>query len=74
MAVTLDHEQALGGVVLGVDEAGRGPLAGGVFAGYKGTVQAISEDQKELTVLVSAGRREMPIMLSTSEVKADKDN
>ena len=32
MAVTLDHEQALGGVVLGVDEAGRGPLAGGVFA------------------------------------------
>ena len=32
MAVSLDHEQALGGVVLGVDEAGRGPLAGGVFA------------------------------------------
>ena len=49
-------------------------IAGGVFAGYKGTVQEISEDQKELTVLVSAGRREMPIMLSTSEVKADKDN
>ena len=32
MAVSLEHEEALGGVVLGVDEAGRGPLAGGVFA------------------------------------------
>ena len=32
MAVTLEHEKALGGTVLGVDEAGRGPLAGGVFA------------------------------------------
>ena len=32
MAVTLEYEQALGGTVLGVDEAGRGPLAGGVFA------------------------------------------
>ena len=32
MAVTLDFEQALGGTVIGVDEAGRGPLAGGVFA------------------------------------------
>ena len=32
MAVSLEHELALGGVVLGVDEAGRGPLAGGVFA------------------------------------------
>ena len=32
MAVTLEHEKALGGIVLGVDEAGRGPLAGGVFA------------------------------------------
>ena len=33
MAVTLEYEKALGGRVIGVDEAGRGPLAGGVFAG-----------------------------------------
>jgi len=33
MAVTLEYETELGGVVAGVDEAGRGPLAGGVFAG-----------------------------------------
>ncbi|MGN0853781.1 MAG: ribonuclease HII [Kiritimatiellia bacterium] len=32
MAVSLAHETALGGTVLGIDEAGRGPLAGGVFA------------------------------------------
>ena len=32
MALTLEYEQALGGTVIGVDEAGRGPLAGGVFA------------------------------------------
>lgn len=32
MAVSLDYERELGGLVIGVDEAGRGPLAGGVFA------------------------------------------
>lgn len=32
MAVSLDYEKALGGIVLGIDEAGRGPLAGGVYA------------------------------------------
>ena len=30
--VTLELELAEGGVVAGVDEAGRGPLAGGVYA------------------------------------------
>ncbi len=30
--ISLEHEQALGGLVMGIDEAGRGPLAGGVFA------------------------------------------
>lgn len=32
MAVSLDYEKTLGGIVLGIDEAGRGPLVGGVFA------------------------------------------
>ncbi len=32
MAVTLEHERALGGLVMGIDEAGRGPLVGGVYA------------------------------------------
>lgn len=33
MAVGLEHECRLGGTVIGVDEAGRGPLVGGVYAG-----------------------------------------
>ena len=33
MAVALEHEKALGDPVIGVDEAGRGPLVGGVYAG-----------------------------------------
>lgn len=32
MAVSLDFEKNLGGIVLGVDEAGRGPLVGAVYA------------------------------------------
>ena len=33
MAVSLEHEKILGGFVMGIDEAGRGPLAGSVYAG-----------------------------------------
>lgn len=32
MAVSIEYEKSIGGVVLGVDEAGRGPLAGAVYA------------------------------------------
>ena len=32
MAVTLEFEHAAGGPVMGIDEAGRGPLVGGVYA------------------------------------------
>ena len=32
MAVDLEHERAAGDPVMGIDEAGRGPLAGGVYA------------------------------------------
>ena len=33
MAVSIEHELVLGDPVVGIDEAGRGPLAGGVYAG-----------------------------------------
>ncbi|MBR2838125.1 MAG: ribonuclease HII [Kiritimatiellae bacterium] len=33
MAVSIDFETSLGDPVAGIDEAGRGPLAGGVYAG-----------------------------------------
>ena len=32
MAVSLEYEKSLGGFVMGIDEAGRGPLAGAVYA------------------------------------------
>lgn len=32
MAVSLEYEKSLGDPVMGIDEAGRGPLAGGVYA------------------------------------------
>ena len=32
MSVALDLERAAGDPVMGIDEAGRGPLAGGVYA------------------------------------------
>lgn len=32
MAVSLEYETRFGGTVMGIDEAGRGPLAGGVYA------------------------------------------
>ena len=47
MAVGLDFEIASGGAVMGVDEAGRGPLAGGVYAA---AVSVEIERAKELLV------------------------
>ncbi len=47
-------------------------ISEGLFEGYTGTVQAISEDHKTLTVLVKRGRRDMPVELDTSKVKHDK--
>ncbi len=44
----------------------------GLFEGYNGTVQNISEDFKTVTVLVKRGRRDMPVELEASKVKLDK--
>ena len=46
MAVTVENERALGGLVIGVDEAGRGPLAGGVFAAAVHVPFALAGDWK----------------------------
>ena len=43
----------------------------GLFEGYTGTVQIISEDFKTVTVLVKRGRRDMPVELEASKVKLD---
>jgi len=44
MAVTLDLEKELGDSVMGIDEAGRGPLVGGVYAAAVSVPLAIAED------------------------------
>ena len=44
-------------------------ITGGLFEGYSGTVQAISDDLKIITVLVKRGRRDMSVELDASVVK-----
>ena len=44
-------------------------VSGGLFEGYSGVVQAISEDLKNVTVLIKRGTRDMPVELSANEVK-----
>lgn len=41
----------------------------GLFEGYDGTVQAISDDLKIVTVLVKRGRRDMPVELDATMLK-----
>jgi len=41
----------------------------GLFEGYTGTVQAISDDLKNVTVLIKRGNRDMPVELATEQVK-----
>ena len=41
----------------------------GLFEGYTGTVQAVSDDMKKITVLIKRGRRDMPVELDANVVK-----
>ena len=41
----------------------------GLFEGYDGIVQSISDDLKNVTVLVKRGRRDMPVELNASMLK-----
>ena len=44
-------------------------VIGGLFEGYSGVVQAISEDLRNVTVLVKRGNRDMPVELEATDVK-----
>ena len=44
-------------------------VSSGLFEGYTGTIQKISEDFKKVTVLVKKGRRDMPVELDASVVR-----
>ena len=41
----------------------------GIFAGYSGTLREISEDKKQLVILASTERRDIPIMVETQDVR-----
>ena len=44
-------------------------VTGGLIEGYNGVVQIISEDLKNVTVLIKRGTRDMPVELSVNDVK-----
>ena len=44
-------------------------IVGGLFEGYMGVVQSISEDLRNVTVLVKRGRRDMPVELEAAMIK-----
>ena len=44
-------------------------VVNGLFEGYFGVVQSISDDLKNVTVLVKRGRRDMPVELDASMIK-----
>lgn len=44
-------------------------IISGLFEGYTGVVQSISDDLKTVTVLVKRGHRDMPVELETNDVK-----
>ena len=43
-------------------------VVSGIFVGYSGILQEISEDKKQLTILASTERRDIPIMVETKDV------
>ena len=47
-------------------------IVSGMFEGYQGVIQAISEDLRKVTVLVKRGRRDIPVELDSSDIKLVK--
>ena len=45
-------------------------IIAGLFEGYTGVIQAISDDLRNVTVLVKRGRRDMPVELEITMIKA----
>ena len=56
-------------VRLSFQEGDNVQIVGGLFEGYTGVVQSISEDLRNVTVLVKRGRRDMPVELEAAMIK-----
>lgn len=44
-------------------------IVSGMFEGYTGVVQEISDDKKQITVLASTGKRDIPIIVEARDIK-----
>ena len=49
-------------------------IISGLFEGYEGVVQTITEDLKTVTVLVKRGRRDMPVEIESEALKLKTKN
>ena len=49
-------------------------IISGLFEGYEGVVQAITDDLKTVTVLVKRGRRDMPVEIESEMLKLKTKN
>ena len=56
-------------VELMVKVGDRVTVTDGLFEGYKGTIQAVSDDLKNVTVLIKRGTRDMSVELDATSVK-----
>ena len=64
-ALNIDHKRVELSIKVGDDVT----VIEGLFSGYSGTVQSISDDAKTATVLVKRGNRDMPVELDTKIIK-----
>ena len=64
-ALNIDHKR----VELSIKVGDEVTIIEGLFSGYSGTVQSISDDTKTATVLVKRGNRDMPVELDTKIIK-----
>ena len=49
-------------------------VSSGLFEGYTGVVQSISDDSNKVTVLIKKGRRDMPVELDAGIIKPEGNN
>ena len=56
-------------ISLTFEEGDEVKVTAGLFEGFTGTVQAISEDKLLVTVLVKRGRRDMPVEIEAAQLE-----
>ena len=64
-----DEAQTEKKISLTFEEGNEVRVTAGLFEGYTGTVQAISEDKLLVTVLVKRGRRDMPVEIEAAQLE-----